>query len=100
MHLQVWDDWHKSVIMVSPAADIARVLNGLFKISRGEVDTITVLGYSECAFIAGIAQWLFNFTVRVEDEGGRLVYTNTPEHETAQVTLRYVEVDVSGILCY
>lgn len=93
MHLQVWDDWYKSIIMVSPAVDIARVLNGLFKISRGEVDTITVLGYNECAFIAGVAQWLFNFTVRVEDEGGRLVYTNTPEHETAQVTLRYVEVD-------
>ena len=94
MHLQVWDDWQKSSIMVSPAADIARVLNGLFKISRGEVDNITVLGYNECAFIAGIAQWLFNFTVRVEEENGRLVYTNTPEHKTAQVTLRYVEVDL------
>jgi len=94
MHRQVWDDWHKSIIMVSPSVDIARVVSGLFKISRGEVATITVLGYSECAFIAGIAQWLFNFTVRVEEEGSNLVYTNAPEHEIAQVTLRYVEVDL------
>ncbi|EPE32592.1 hypothetical protein GLAREA_07726 [Glarea lozoyensis ATCC 20868] len=89
MHLQAWDDHQKSAIMVSPATDIARVLSGMFKISRGEVDNITIFGYSECAFIAGLAQWLFNFTIRVEHETGRLIYTNTPEHETAQVTLRY-----------
>lgn len=92
MRFHVWDSWNKSTIMVSPAIDIAKVLSGLFSIARGEVESITVIGWDECAFIAGIAQWLFDFTVRVE-EGEHLVYTNAPDHVIAQVTVRYDQLN-------
>jgi hypothetical protein len=91
MHREAWTGRSRPDIMVSPSIDVARALNGLFKISRGEVASIHVVGRSECAFIAGLAQWLFDFTVYVENENGKLVYTNTAENEVAQVNVRYAD---------
>ena len=49
------------------AKDIANVLCALFDMSRGKLHSITVSGQAECSFVGGIAEWLFDFGVEVED---------------------------------
>jgi hypothetical protein len=84
-------------IHASPAADIARALDGLFRISRGTVESITVTGGAECAFIAAVAQWLFNFTTHVEDGDGNVIFTSGNNGVRAQVEVRYAGHNESTI---
>ena len=66
----------------------AKVLRALFDISAGQVESITVSGFGECAFIGALAEWLFDLNVCVDG-----VYNNTPEHQTPQVFIRYTSKD-------
>ena len=69
--------------------DIAKALRGLFRISKGEIARITVIGGGmECAFIAGFAQWILNLRVYVDDETGRIIYQNS-DFEEAQLVVTY-----------
>lgn len=68
---------------------LAQVLDGLFKISLGNVESITVEGGPACAFIAGLAEWLFKFTVYVEDENHTMIHLSATEPSTAQVRVLY-----------
>ena len=63
--------------------DIAKVLRALFDITRGKIETITVAGATECAFIGGVAQWLFDLNVYIEGTSDR------PHDQTPQVIIRY-----------
>jgi len=75
--------------LASGATDTAKALRGLFQISNDTVERITVVGGSECAFIAGIAQWLFDFATTVEDRDGSLVFTSAINRDDAQVLVQY-----------
>lgn len=68
--------------------DIAKALRGLFRISRGEIARIAVMGGTDCAFIASFAHWVLNLKVHVEDEAGRIIYRDAPSDD-AQVTVTY-----------
>ena len=68
---------------------LAKVLNALFKISRREAEGIKVFGGWECAFIAAMSYWLFNFTAQVFDEDGLQVFTSTDDDRSAQVVIFY-----------
>ncbi|KAI9885719.1 MAG: hypothetical protein M1823_002484 [Watsoniomyces obsoletus] len=72
--------------------DIARVLTGLFKISKGEKSNMTVNGGSECAFIAAFAHWLLGLSVHVEDEKGSLIFTTVLDEEEAQLRVQYTNI--------
>jgi len=72
--------------------DIARALRGLFQLSRGEDDNITVIGGVECAFFVSLARWLFAFYIEVVGEEDNLVFTSTPENISTQVYVRYGHV--------
>ena len=74
---------------VASPQSTAGVLNALFKVSRREVENITVFGGWECSFIAALSQWLFKFTTSVEDEDGTLIFTSAPNNELAQVRIHY-----------
>jgi len=82
----------------SGAADTAKALHGLFQISNNTIERITVVGGAECAFIAGIAQWLFGFTTRVENRDGSLEFMSTLNRDEAQVLVRYSELGVMSSL--
>ena len=76
-------------VEASNARDIAKALHDLFRISKGEVDSITVTGSSECAFIAAMALWLFNLSALVEGAHQEVIFRNTPDGDTAQVIAQF-----------
>ena len=75
---QTWDRCAK-------AWDIAIVLRALFDISNGRVESITVAGAGECAFIGALAEWLFDLSVCVEG-----IYDGTPDGQRPHVIIKYL----------
>ena len=61
---------------------IASVLRALFDISKGKMETITVTGGLECAFIGGMAKWLFDLHVYIK--GLDAPYQNQTPHVIIQ----------------
>jgi len=89
----------KSIMSASDAADIAKAIQGLFKITLGKVDQITAIGGTECILIASLGLWLFNFRVYVEDERGALIFKNVDLEEDAHVSVKFVRnYDYSRVL--
>jgi hypothetical protein len=78
---------------ISNTDDIAKVLHGLFQLSRGTLEYIDVVGGANCSFIAAFAHWLLDLTLYVEDDTGILIYQNTSNRESAQVRIRYCSLD-------
>ncbi len=78
-------------LKASNASDIARALHGLFQITRGKVERITLLGENECAFIAAFASWLFDLKIFIEDEDGSVLFASreTLSKADAQVVVTY-----------
>ncbi|KAL8859000.1 MAG: hypothetical protein Q9178_004481 [Gyalolechia marmorata] len=82
---------HPYRLKSSNVRDIASALHGLFQITRGKVERITLLGQNECAFIAALASWLFELKVFIEDEAGSVLFASpeTPRKAEAQVVVEY-----------
>ena len=78
---------------ISNADDIAKALQGLFKISRNSLEFIEVVGGANCTFIGAFAHWLLDLTVHVEDEEGTTIHQNSSIREAVQVKVRYRSVD-------
>ena len=78
---------------ISNANDIAKVLHGLFQISRGTIEHINVVGGANCAFIGAVAHWLLDFAVYVEDERGAPIFQSALHPESAQVKIQYRHSD-------
>ena len=77
--------------LAADTTDLAKALDGLFQMTRNKVETITFVGEKECAFLAAIGRWLFDFTVYIENIEGRLLYRS---HESVtqgntQILVRY-----------
>lgn len=89
------DVLHYSKLEASNPSDIAKVLNGLFDITRGKVEAVTLLGQNECAFIAALGHWLFDLATYVEDNAGCVLFQSWEEltREEAQVRVRYTQED-------
>lgn len=87
------DRVYNSALKASNASDIARALDALFQITRGEIDTITLLGQNECAFVAAFAHWLFDLTIHIEDETGKVLFKSYEDlgRENAQVVVIYTQ---------
>ena len=66
------------------AKDVAKVLHALFEISKGKIQSVEVTGDMECAWVAGVADWLFCFTVHVDG-----VTEDMPFRGSAQVNIKY-----------
>lgn len=93
---QDMDGRHPAVMpFIANVEDIAKAMQGIFNISRGAVSRISITGGLECAFIAALAQWLFNLKVYVEDEAGRLVYGDAPQEEAQVVVIYAKEAELS-----
>lgn len=84
------------VLAASSAKDLANALHGLFMVSRGEVETIVITGGSECAFLAGLAHWLFNMRIQVHNSQGQSIFKND-EEKPAQVIFQYGELRTKAI---
>ena len=89
-------NWHpggNSLLKASNAIDIAKALNAIFQMTRGEVETITLLGQIECAFVAAVAHWLFDLAIYIEDEAGEIFFKSHEDlsREGAQVLVIYTE---------
>ncbi|KAI9817885.1 MAG: hypothetical protein M1827_001004 [Pycnora praestabilis] len=81
----------------SNVEDVAGVIRGLFQISKGTICSISVTGEIECAFIAALAKWLFNFKVHVEDRAGTVLYQDASQ-EVAQVVVTYCAHDETALI--
>ncbi|KAL8808082.1 MAG: hypothetical protein Q9182_000360 [Xanthomendoza sp. 2 TL-2023] len=75
---------------IARAEDIAKALQGLFRVSQGDPARIKVMGGENCAFIAGFAHWILNLGIYVEDEAGRLIYQDAAREEI-QVVVTYCQ---------
>ncbi|KAL8993862.1 MAG: hypothetical protein Q9169_006033 [Polycauliona sp. 2 TL-2023] len=87
----------KADMDMSNIADIAVALRGLFRLSRGELAKITVMGGINCAFIAGFAHWMLNLKVSIEDETGRIIYQNSDGEEVQLVVIYCQQTSLSPI---
>lgn len=54
------------------------------------MNSMTVVGGSECAFIAALADWLFGLSTIVREERNSLIFKNTSTEETAQLRVQYM----------
>jgi len=87
----------KTDISAADPSDVARALQGLFKISRGDVERITIIGGAESIFLASLATWLFDLRVYVEDGNGKLMFINNVRCEDdVQVLVRYTSPSDNG----
>lgn len=71
--------------------DVAQALEGLFKLSRGVIRQITIVGGEEAAFIAVVAEYLFGFTVYLEDDDSKAFASSAATREEAQVLVRCID---------
>ncbi|KAI4221794.1 MAG: hypothetical protein L6R40_008611 [Gallowayella cf. fulva] len=80
-------------LKASNVRDIARALHGLFQITRGRVERITLVGQNECAFIAAFGHWLLDLVIYVEDDAGNILFVSDDDvgKEGVQVLVRYTE---------
>ncbi|KAL9593397.1 MAG: hypothetical protein Q9179_005904 [Wetmoreana sp. 5 TL-2023] len=90
-------DMDEGILEASNAKDIASVLHGLFKVSRGDAAYIIVNGGIECAFIAALAHWLLNLKVQVQNSSGLTLFDNTTGGEAVQICVRYGETRSDSI---
>ena len=77
--------------------DLAKALNGLFRISKGEIARITVTGSTECAFVASFAHWVLNLKVYVHTTAGTVLFQDVSLEE-AQVVITYGQQSDAALL--
>ncbi|KAL8749451.1 MAG: hypothetical protein Q9184_006808 [Pyrenodesmia sp. 2 TL-2023] len=90
-----WRHNHRYGLHASNASHIAKALHGLFQITRGNVERITLLGQHECAFIAAFAKWLFDLRIFIEDDAGSVFFASqeTLRKADAQLVVIYTTDD-------
>ena len=59
----------------------------------GTVESMSIVGGVECAFIAAFARWLLDLSVYVEDEQGVVIFTTVLDKEDAQVRIYYADLE-------
>ncbi|KFY43900.1 hypothetical protein V494_01776 [Pseudogymnoascus sp. VKM F-4513 (FW-928)] len=67
--------------------DIAKVLNAIGRITKGDLVSITIHGGKEARWIGAVAEWLFGLTVTITNDEGEIVHTSCPGDQVAQVTI-------------
>lgn len=67
--------------------DIAKVLNAVSKVTKGEWVSITIHGGKEARWIGALAEWLFDLTVTITNEQDDIVYTSCPEGRFSQINI-------------
>jgi hypothetical protein len=66
--------------------DIAKALWAVSQISRGELASIKVIGYTDGAWLAALSVWLLSLHTTITNADGELVYSNAPAgHEQLQI---------------
>ncbi|KAI9763879.1 MAG: hypothetical protein M1839_006124 [Geoglossum umbratile] len=83
----------KSHITAAAVEGIDEALRGLFKLSTGTIDRISIIGGAEGVFIAAVATWLFDFPTYVQDGHGTLLFASAPNEDAAQVVVQYGELE-------
>jgi len=67
-------DGHRNIRTSSAPKNIAKVLKGLFDVSKGAVEKIYISGGADCAWLAAVAHWLLGLRVVIQDQSGDPVY--------------------------
>lgn len=75
-----------SVRSCSRPGSIAEALSGLARISRGEMQAMTLYGGSDAGWLAALAEWLLDLKVMISNFDGTLYYTNG-DAESIQVNV-------------
>ncbi|KAL8860634.1 MAG: hypothetical protein Q9178_002987 [Gyalolechia marmorata] len=76
--------------LISSPESVAEALWSIGKISRGELASVTVIGRIEAAaYLAAIAEWFFDLSIEIRDEGETLLYSRT-QHRTDHIQLSIV----------
>ena len=65
-----------SIRSCSRPGSIAEALSSLARISRGEMQTMTLYGGSDAGWLAALAEWLLDLKVMISNFDGTLYYTN------------------------
>jgi hypothetical protein len=76
-----------SIRSCSKPGSIAEALSGLARISRGEIQAMTLYGGADAGWLAAFAEWLLDLKVMVSNFDGTLYYTNG---ETENIQLHVV----------
>ncbi|KAH8179398.1 hypothetical protein LIA77_00917 [Sarocladium implicatum] len=68
--------------------ELAKVLDGLSRLTAGGLQAVTVDGYAPLAWIGAVAEWLFDLRVSLEDSEGNLLHASHGEVQESQCRLR------------
>jgi hypothetical protein len=80
----------------SSPKSIAEALLALAKISRGEMQGVTLVGGADVGWLAAIAEWLLDLRIQIIRPGGELFYTNCSTTDTVQVQVMDVATNGSA----
>lgn len=78
---KIFDDSWRSR---SSTKGIAEALINLGKVSRRELESITIIGGGDTGFLAAVAEWLFDMNIVIVDSNGELLYLNSGPEATVQ----------------
>ena len=90
--------YHPSFSINSMSKDLAKAIDGIFRISRGDLRAIRIYGSRDLAFLGAIAHWLFDLSVWIELPDGTTTFTNCLRPEQAHVCLHYADMEESDAL--
>ena len=70
---------------------LTRALIGIGNVSRGKVESITIVGGYDIACLAAIATWLFDLLIVITNVNGDVLYINCEDEADAQI--RFMDID-------
>jgi hypothetical protein len=74
----------------SVPSSLAAALTGISKVSRGELRAITIYGTFDAAWMAALAEWLFDLKVTIRREDGNLYYSSFEDENAEAQVLVYM----------
>jgi len=75
------------------APNLARAINALFHISKGDLKAMNIHGGCDIAFLAAVAYWFFDLSIWVQMDDGSTLFANCLHMEEAKVCFYYAEVN-------
>ena len=66
---------------------LAAALISLSQVTKEEGRSISIIGGADAGWLVALAEWLFDCSVRVKSEDGKIAYQNRKDGELVQVTI-------------
>lgn len=73
----------------SHTKDIAKALITLGEVSRGQIQSVTIIGGGDSGFLAAVAEWLFDMKIVIVGNEGEVIYDKSAPGSMAQARFEF-----------